>query len=390
MNTGFKTQTGNAVHGTADPTKCRFIRRAKQLLEVPIPWEELETRDPQAVVAYLATQGLRPCTCFKWLFLEEREPLPWPRPAAAAEWKLAGALDETSIEQIRVGETLYLLCPRCGGDIGTAVQKLLNPLIIAKIMLEGDKESLALACPECKEPIGRSVAQMLLARQRLVQALLGEDFFASVHLEVFIQQINTTSATVLEAMQWAQKRSADPKSAKAPRNLEILLHRLGWWGGEGSTLRELAIAFNLATPERIRHIIKTELRRLRHPHRSRLLLKAWRPPTPAERIKLEAELTTLRGTVAQQGKELASLRERLNRPPGAAAGKALPGTPLEELDLSVRTYNTLRRSGLHTVEEVTAFKPEELLALRNFGEKALAEVREALARRGLHLKGEEP
>ena len=56
--------------------------------------------------------------------------------------------------------------------------------------------------------------------------------------------------------------------------------------------------------------------------------------------------------------------------------------PIEALDLSVRAYNCLKRSGLTTVGVVLEKSEEELLALRNFGEKSYLELRDKLISHG--------
>lgn len=57
--------------------------------------------------------------------------------------------------------------------------------------------------------------------------------------------------------------------------------------------------------------------------------------------------------------------------------------PIEDLNLSMRAYNCLRRSGLVTVGQVLEKSEEELLALRNFGRKSYDELREKLDELGL-------
>ncbi|MDP6607383.1 MAG: DNA-directed RNA polymerase subunit alpha [Dehalococcoidia bacterium] len=57
-------------------------------------------------------------------------------------------------------------------------------------------------------------------------------------------------------------------------------------------------------------------------------------------------------------------------------------TPIETLSLSVRAYNCLKRSGLITVGLVLEKSEEELLALRNFGEKSYEELRDKLVGQG--------
>jgi DNA-directed RNA polymerase subunit alpha len=59
--------------------------------------------------------------------------------------------------------------------------------------------------------------------------------------------------------------------------------------------------------------------------------------------------------------------------------------PVEQLDLSVRTMNCLRRGGITTVGELISKKPRELLQLRNFGQKSFQEIEERLGTFGLSL-----
>ncbi len=59
--------------------------------------------------------------------------------------------------------------------------------------------------------------------------------------------------------------------------------------------------------------------------------------------------------------------------------------PVEELDLSVRTMNSLRRGGITTVGELVSKGEKELLSLRNFGQKSRQEVEERLKALGMTL-----
>lgn len=56
--------------------------------------------------------------------------------------------------------------------------------------------------------------------------------------------------------------------------------------------------------------------------------------------------------------------------------------PIEDLDLSVRAYNCLKRSGITKVGQILEMNEEDLLSVRNFGRKSLDELRERLAARG--------
>ncbi|TAK36318.1 MAG: DNA-directed RNA polymerase subunit alpha [Chloroflexota bacterium] len=62
-------------------------------------------------------------------------------------------------------------------------------------------------------------------------------------------------------------------------------------------------------------------------------------------------------------------------------------TPIEELDLSVRTYNCLKRSGITKVGQILEMDEQDLLGVRNFGRKSLEELQEKLSQRGLLPEG---
>ena len=62
---------------------------------------------------------------------------------------------------------------------------------------------------------------------------------------------------------------------------------------------------------------------------------------------------------------------------------------VEELDLSVRSFNCLKRAGINSVEELTNKTESEMMKVRNLGRKSLLEVTEKLEELGLGLKAEE-
>ncbi len=66
-------------------------------------------------------------------------------------------------------------------------------------------------------------------------------------------------------------------------------------------------------------------------------------------------------------------------------GKALEMT-IDELELSVRSYNCLKRAGINTVEELCSKTPEEMKKVRNLGQKSLDEVTAKLVELGLELR----
>ena len=60
--------------------------------------------------------------------------------------------------------------------------------------------------------------------------------------------------------------------------------------------------------------------------------------------------------------------------------------PIEDLTLTQRSYNCLKREGIHTVGELTARSETDLMDIRNFGQKSITEVKEKLAELGFTLK----
>ena len=62
---------------------------------------------------------------------------------------------------------------------------------------------------------------------------------------------------------------------------------------------------------------------------------------------------------------------------------------IEELDLSVRSYNCLKRAGINTVQELANKSEEDMMKVRNLGKKSLEEVQEKLDELGLSLRADD-
>jgi DNA-directed RNA polymerase subunit alpha len=76
--------------------------------------------------------------------------------------------------------------------------------------------------------------------------------------------------------------------------------------------------------------------------------------------------------------------------PADAALAAELAVPIEELNLTVRSYNCLRREGIHTVGELVARSEQDLRDIRNFGTKSIEEVKQKLTGMGLALRDSSP
>ena len=127
--------------------------------------------------------------------------------------------------------------------------------------------------------------------------------------------------------------------------------------------------------------------------------------TDFDRLILDVETKPCmrpRDAVASAGKtltELFGLARELNvdaegidigPSPTDAALAADLALPIEDLNLTVRSYNCLKREGIHTVGELVARSEQDLLDIRNFGAKSIEEVKQKLIDMGLALKDSPP
>ena len=62
---------------------------------------------------------------------------------------------------------------------------------------------------------------------------------------------------------------------------------------------------------------------------------------------------------------------------------------IEDLDLSVRSFNCLKRAGINTVDDLINKSEEEMMKVRNLGKKSFDEVKEKLQQLGFNLSSEE-
>jgi DNA-directed RNA polymerase subunit alpha len=79
--------------------------------------------------------------------------------------------------------------------------------------------------------------------------------------------------------------------------------------------------------------------------------------------------------------------------PAPTGAPALPPNmldmPIEELDLPMRAYNSLKRNNIVKVGQLLQLKDDDLLRMRNFGKKSLDEMKERLRMRGFILPDDE-
>ena len=124
--------------------------------------------------------------------------------------------------------------------------------------------------------------------------------------------------------------------------------------------------------------------------------------TDRDRLILDVETdesVTPREAVASAGTtlgELVNLFSELSESPGLSLGPAEGeepalgelALPIEELQLSVRSYNCLKREGVNTVGDLVQKSEQELVDIRNFGQKSIDEVKAKLEDMALSLREE--
>jgi DNA-directed RNA polymerase subunit alpha len=89
--------------------------------------------------------------------------------------------------------------------------------------------------------------------------------------------------------------------------------------------------------------------------------------------------------LALSDEEVISEAPSIFAPEGAGKNTELE-KQVEDLDLSVRSYNCLKRAGIHSVRQLVEFSENDLLNIRNFGAKSIEEVKDKLQSMDLGLK----
>ena len=160
-----------------------------------------------------------------------------------------------------------------------------------------------------------------------------------------------------------------------PREEECLVMRFA----HNMTLSAIGDQYGLSR-ERARQIIVKGLRKLAHPSRM-CILRA----VPSEQYRdLAEQHRTLQAEYNALLAEYSVLQaehciQPVKEPP------SLRGTTLEDADISVRSYNCLKRVGINTLGDVADMTGEDLMRVRNLGRKSADEVIAVLKKFGLRL-----
>ena len=162
------------------------------------------------------------------------------------------------------------------------------------------------------------------------------------------------------------------------------------------TLGQIANEIGISK-ERVRQILAKAVRKLMKPnvfnrlveHETKLeMLNAEETSRIRAELKKEMSLEVAMDIVAEkfgfESKE--ALEECLNN--GGRFGNDKLDMPIEELDLTVRSYNCLKRRRVNTVGELVEYTLEDLMRFRNMGRKSIREVVEKVHNLGLSFKDE--
>ena len=142
---------------------------------------------------------------------------------------------------------------------------------------------------------------------------------------------------------------------------------------------KIAKILNYANQERIRQIEAKALRKLRHPRRFKFffffvlgIIDNTKKDYNESLKQISEEYNIMLDNVLND-------KNHLNKKP----------ITIEDLDLSMRSYNCLKRHGINTVIELVHETPEELLNIRNLGKSSLEEIEDRLAEYDYSLKESE-
>jgi DNA-directed RNA polymerase subunit alpha len=109
---------------------------------------------------------------------------------------------------------------------------------------------------------------------------------------------------------------------------------------------------------------------------------------PQEAIARAAKILVDHFSIIEEVSNLTGLESVLADKEENSAQKTLE-TPIEELDLSVRAYNCLKRDAIHTLQDLTSKTVSEMMKIRNLGKKSLKEVMDKVKDMGLSFRDED-
>ena len=177
-----------------------------------------------------------------------------------------------------------------------------------------------------------------------------------------------------------------------------------WRFQKGKTLEEVHEIYGL-NRERIRQIEAKALRKMRRPCVAGLLkmgLTGWMEEQIQQEAKRIADAEVPRRVNKEISERLEWAKERMMEREAQELALALNGEPdpdpkviqaenitVEEMELSVRSYNCLKRGGIDTMADLIERKKSDMYTVRNLGRKSLEEIEQKMKEYGFTFKPEE-
>ena len=177
-----------------------------------------------------------------------------------------------------------------------------------------------------------------------------------------------------------------------------------WRFQKGKTLEEVHEIYGL-NRERIRQIEAKALRKMRRPCVAGLLkmgLAGWMEEQIQQEAKRIADAEVPRRVNKEISERLEWAKERMMEREAQELALALNGEPdpdpkviqaenitVEEMELSVRSYNCLKRGGIDTMADLIERKKSDMYTVRNLGRKSLEEIEQKMKENGFAFKPEE-
>ncbi len=148
---------------------------------------------------------------------------------------------------------------------------------------------------------------------------------------------------------------------------------------KGYTLEAIGLQFGV-TRGRIRQILNKAIRRMKQPSRLDVLKYG------KELVEEQDDVEELTRQLKEKKRFLEQMNVELDENIKKIIGEVSLSKPIKELDLSIRSYNCLKRADIFTVGDLTQKTEEEMMRIRNLGRKSLKEIIRVLDDMGLHLK----
>lgn len=191
---------------------------------------------------------------------------------------------------------------------------------------------------------------------------------------------NLIFAMFEELKEYSKSGLENALSTLTEREEEVLKYRYK----DGLSLIDVGKIYNI-TRERIRQIEAKALRKLRHPTRRDIILTA----PMVEYRALQKQYTELQSKYYTLTEAFATMTNTEQQQVPDEAKRILCGNKtLEEMYLSLRSYNVLKRAGRNTAADIAKLTLDDLQKIRNMGRKSAEEILKKLHECGYTLEGE--